>query len=103
MFTFCIISVFCPFLLLSSVHVVLLHDCLSVPTKPRQLIMCLQNSIQAELINLKYESLEWTALDKYDKYEDTCAYLTLENCKEIPQEKTDMCVLQYNIRGFANK
>ena len=103
MFTFCIIFVFCQLLLLSPVSIVYMHIYLSVPTKPSQLKMCLQNSIQAELINLKSESLEWTAKDKYDKYEDTCAYLTLENCKEIPHEKTDLCVLQYNIRGLASK
>ena len=44
--------------------------------------MCLNHSRNAELINEKYEKLDWTAAENYNVLEDTCAYLDPEIAKK---------------------
>ena len=60
--------------------------------------MCLQNSIHKR--NLDY-------FDTYENvnnnYSDTCDYIDVEDCKEIPVGVNDLCIIELNIRGLVSK
>ena len=75
----------------------------SVRKTYKNIQMCLHHSVYVELINLKYEHFEWSSIDKYNIENDTCAYIEPDTCKDIACSETDLCILQYNIRGLVNK
>ena len=65
--------------------------------------MCLQSSVNCELINLKYEYFEWYPSDDGSKYEDYCDYIDTETCKNIEKNDHDLTIMQYNVRDLISK
>ena len=65
--------------------------------------MCLQSSVNCELINLKYECFEWNMDDSDAQLEDYCDYIDIDTCKSIDKCDLDLSIIQYNIRGLLSK
>ena len=64
--------------------------------------MCLQNSVRERLDEARLY-LESNENCSHISVEDTCDYLELADCQDIPISVNDLCIMQMNIQGLINK
>ena len=61
--------------------------------------MCLQNSLREQTLD-HFDTYENTS---NHNYADSCDYIEVEDCKNIPIGINDLCIIELNIRGLVSE